>query len=120
MTDPQALSDLRVLDIATLFAGPTAATLLADFGADVIKIEHPTRPDPARTHGQSKNGVGLWWKILGRNKRAITLDLSSPEGQEVFRELVKTADVVVENFRPGTLERWNIRPERLLEINPRL
>jgi crotonobetainyl-CoA:carnitine CoA-transferase CaiB-like acyl-CoA transferase len=120
MTDPQALSDLRVLDIATLFAGPTAATLLADFGADVIKIEHPTRPDPARTHGQSKNGVGLWWKILGRNKRAITLNLSSAEGQEVFRELVKTADVVVENFRPGTLERWNIGPERLLEINPRL
>jgi crotonobetainyl-CoA:carnitine CoA-transferase CaiB-like acyl-CoA transferase len=120
MTDPRALSDLRVLDIATLFAGPTSATLLADFGADVIKIEHPTRPDPARTHGQSKNGVGLWWKILGRNKRAITLNLSSPEGQEVFLELVKTADVVVENFRPGTLERWNIGPERLLEINPRL
>ena len=120
MTGPEALSDLKVLDIATLFAGPTSATLLADFGADVIKIEHPTRPDPARTHGQSKNGVGLWWKILGRNKRAITLNLSSPEGQEVFLELVKTADVVIENFRPGTLERWGIGPERLLEINPRL
>jgi len=120
MTDPKALNDIRVLDIATLFAGPTAATLLADFGADVIKIEHPLRPDPARTHGQSKNGVGLWWKILGRNKRAITLDLSSPAGQEVFTALVRTADVVIENFRPGTLERWGIGPERLLEINPRL
>jgi len=120
MTDTKALNDLRVLDIATLFAGPTSATLLADFGADVIKIEHPKRPDPARTHGQSKNGVGLWWKILGRNKRAVTLNLSSPEGQEIFLELVKTADVVVENFRPGTLERWNIGPEKLLEVNPRL
>lgn len=120
MTDPKALSDLRVLDVATLFAGPSSATLMADFGADVIKVEHPTRPDPARTHGQSKNGVGLWWKILGRNKRAVTLNLSSPEGQEIFLELVKTADVVVENFRPGTLERWNIGPEKLLEVNPRL
>ena len=120
MTDPKALSDLRVLDVATLFAGPSSATLMADFGADVIKVEHPQRPDPARTHGQSKNGVGLWWKILGRNKRAVTLNLSSPEGQEIFLELVKTADVVVENFRPGTLERWNLSPERLLEVNPRL
>lgn len=120
MTAPKALNDLRVLDIATLFAGPTAATLLADFGADVIKIEHPTRPDPARTHGQSKNGVGLWWKILGRNKRAITLNLSAREGQEIFLELVKTADVIIENFRPGTLERWSIGPDKLLGINPRL
>lgn len=115
-----ALDDIRVLDIATLFAGPTAATIMADFGADVIKVEHPRKPDPARTHGQSKDGIGLWWKILGRNKQAITLNLSSPEGQEIFLELVKTADVVIENFRPGTLERWGIGPERLREINPRL
>jgi crotonobetainyl-CoA:carnitine CoA-transferase CaiB-like acyl-CoA transferase len=115
-----ALDDIRVLDIATLFAGPTAATILADFGADVIKVEHPHKPDPARTHGQSKNGVGLWWKILGRNKSALTLDLSSPGGQEIFLELVRTADVVIENFRPGTLERWGIGPERLREVNPRL
>jgi crotonobetainyl-CoA:carnitine CoA-transferase CaiB-like acyl-CoA transferase len=115
-----ALDDIRVLDIATLFAGPTAATIMADFGADVIKVEHPTKPDPARTHGQSKNGVGLWWKILGRNKRALTLNLSSPEGQELFLELVRTADVVIENFRPGTLERWGIGPDRLREVNPRL
>lgn len=115
-----ALDDIRVLDIATLFAGPTAATIMADFGADVIKVEHPHRPDPARTHGQSKNGIGLWWKILGRNKSALTLDLSSPEGQEIFLELVRTADVVIENFRPGTLERWGIGPDRLREANPRL
>lgn len=120
MTDARALGDLRVLDVATLFAGPSAATVMSDFGAEVIKIEHPNKPDPARTHGQSKNGVGLWWKILGRNKRAVTLNLSSPEGQEIFLELVKTADVVIENFRPGTLERWNIGPEKLLEVNPRL
>ena len=79
-----ALDDIRVLDIATLFAGPSAATVLGDFGADVIKIEHPRKPDPARTHGQSKDGIGLWWKILGRNKTAITLDLSHPDGQAVF------------------------------------
>ena len=115
-----ALDDIRVLDIATLFAGPTAATIMADFGADVIKVEHPAKPDPARTHGQSKNGIGLWWKILGRNKRALTLNLSSPEGQELFLELVRTADVVIENFRPGTLERWGIGPDRLREVNPRL
>ena len=76
----KALDDIKVLDIATLFAGPTAATIMADFGAEVIKVEHPHKPDPARTHGQSKNGVGLWWKILGRNKRSVTLNLSSPEG----------------------------------------
>ena len=120
MSTTQALDDIRVLDIATLFAGPSAATLMADFGADVVKIEHPRKPDPARTHGQSKQGVGLWWTILGRNKRAITLDLSRPDGQEVFLDLVRSADVVIENFRPGTLERWGIGPERLLEVNPRL
>jgi crotonobetainyl-CoA:carnitine CoA-transferase CaiB-like acyl-CoA transferase len=115
-----ALDDIRVLDIATLFAGPTAATIMADFGADVIKVEHPAKPDPARTHGQSKNGIGLWWKILGRNKKALTLNLSSAAGQEIFLELVRTADVVIENFRPGTLERWGIGPDRLREVNPRL
>ncbi|MBO0842259.1 MAG: CoA transferase [Nocardioides sp.] len=115
-----ALDDLLVLDIATLFAGPSAATLMADFGADVIKIEHPTRPDGARTHGQSKDGQGLWWKILGRNKRAVTLNLSHDDGRELFLALVEKADVVVENFRPGTLERWGLGPDVLLARNPRL
>ena len=115
-----ALDDLRVLDVATLFAGPTAATVLGDFGADVIKIEHPRKPDPARTHGLSKDGVGLWWPALARNKRTLTLDLSQPEGQEVFLRLVAEADVVIENFRPGTLERWNLSYDRLSAANPGL
>ena len=102
-----ALAGLRVLDVSTLFAGPLAATMLGDFGADVIKVEHPQgRPGPQPR--PSKDGVGLWWKMLGRNKRGITLYLGSPEGQEVFRRLVATADVVIENFRPGTLERWGL------------
>jgi crotonobetainyl-CoA:carnitine CoA-transferase CaiB-like acyl-CoA transferase len=114
-----ALDGLRVLDVATLFAGPLAATLLGDHGAEVIKIEHP-RGDPSRTHGAQRDGVGLWWKMLGRNKKSITLVLSTPEGQELFRALAADADVVIENFRPGTLERWNLGPDVLHEINPGL
>ncbi|MCD2186541.1 CaiB/BaiF CoA transferase family protein [Actinomycetospora soli] len=114
-----ALAGLKVLDVATLFAGPLAATLLGDHGADVIKVEHP-RGDPSRTHGAAKDGVGLWWKMLGRNKRSITLVLSTPEGQEVFRELAADADVIIENFRPGTLERWGLGPDVLRERNPGL
>ncbi|QFU92146.1 CaiB/BaiF CoA-transferase family protein [Amycolatopsis sp. YIM 10] len=114
-----ALSGIRVLDTATLFAGPLAATVLADFGAEVIKIEHPNG-DPVRSHGAQRDGVGLWWKMLGRGKEAITLYLGSPEGQEVFRRLVADADVVIENFRPGTLERWGLGYDELREINPGL
>jgi formyl-CoA transferase len=114
-----ALSGIRVLDTATLFAGPLAATLLADYGAEVIKIEHP-RGDPVRTHGAQRDGVGLWWKMLGRGKKAMTLYLGSPEGQELFRSMAADADVVIENFRPGTLERWGLGPDELREINPRL
>ncbi|CUU54162.1 Crotonobetainyl-CoA:carnitine CoA-transferase CaiB [Parafrankia irregularis] len=114
------LSDLTVLDCSTLFAGPLAATVLGDFGAEVIKIEHPEKGDPSRTHGHSKNGVGLWWKMLGRNKRAVTLNLGRPEGAEILRGLVAGADVLIENFRPGTLERWGLGPDVLHEINPRL
>jgi crotonobetainyl-CoA:carnitine CoA-transferase CaiB-like acyl-CoA transferase len=114
-----ALAGLRVLDVSTLFAGPLAATMLGDFGAEVIKVEHP-KGDPVRYHGASKDGVGLWGKVVGRNKRGITLYLGSPEGQDVFRRLVATADVVVENFRPGTLERWGLGYEELSRINPGL
>lgn len=114
-----ALSGLRVLDVSTLFAGPLAATMLGDFGAEVVKIEHP-KGDPVRYHGASKDGVGLWGKVVGRNKRGITLYLGSPEGQKVFRRLVATADVVIENFRPGTLERWGLGYEELSRINPGL
>jgi crotonobetainyl-CoA:carnitine CoA-transferase CaiB-like acyl-CoA transferase len=113
------LQDLRVLDVATLFAGPMAATMLGDFGADVIKIEHP-KGDPVRKHGHSKDGVNLWWKLIGRNKRCITLNLSQPEGQEMLLRLAEQSDVLIENFRPGTLERWNLSPERLQQANPGL
>ncbi|WP_446034742.1 CaiB/BaiF CoA transferase family protein [Streptomyces olivaceus] len=117
---PGPLTGLRVLDLATLFAGPLAATMLGDFGAEVIKVEHPTRPDPSRGHGPSKDGVGLWWKVLGRNKSAITLDLSRPAGRATLLRLAATADVVVENFRPGTLEKWDLGWEELSAVNPRL
>lgn len=111
---------MRVLDVSTLFAGPLAATFLGDFGADVIKIEHPSMPDASRGHGPQKDGVNLWWKTLGRNKRTVTIDLSADAGAEVLLRLVEGADVMIENFRPGTLERWGLSPERLLEVNPRL
>ncbi|MFD0002666.1 CaiB/BaiF CoA transferase family protein [Streptomyces sp. NPDC127178] len=114
------LTGLRVLDLATLFAGPLAATMLGDFGAEVVKVEHPEKPDPSRGHGPSKDGVGLWWKVLGRNKRTITLNLSKPGGRATLLRLVATADVVVENFRPGTLEKWDLGWPELSAANPRL
>ncbi|MFD9330082.1 CaiB/BaiF CoA transferase family protein [Streptomyces sp. NPDC060065] len=114
------LTGLRVLDLATLFAGPLAATMLGDFGAEVIKVEHPAKPDPSRGHGPSKDGIGLWWKLLGRNKRTITLDLSKPGGRETLLRLAATADVVIENFRPGTLEKWDLGWAELSAANPRL
>ncbi|MBT2487007.1 CoA transferase [Streptomyces sp. ISL-96] len=119
-TTPAPLTGLRVLDLATLFAGPLAATMLGDFGADVIKVEHPTRPDPSRGHGPSKDGIGLWWKLLGRNKRTITLDLSAPTGRDALLRLAATTDVIIENFRPGTLEKWGLGPTELSAANPRL
>ncbi|MDN3247718.1 CoA transferase [Streptomyces sp. ZSW22] len=117
---PAPLTGLRVIDLATLFAGPLAATMLGDFGAEVIKVEHPRRPDPSRGHGPSKDGIGLWWKVLGRNKRTITLDLSKPAGRATLLRLAATADVVVENFRPGTLEKWDLGWDELSAVNPRL
>lgn len=114
------LDGVRVLDVSTLFAGPLAATFLGDFGADVVKVEHPRRPDASRGHGQAKDGVNLWWKTLGRNKRTLTLDLSTPEGGALLVDLARTADVLVENFRPGTLERWGLGPDVLLAANPAL
>ncbi|MFP1623830.1 CaiB/BaiF CoA transferase family protein [Streptomyces sp. 5K101] len=119
-TPPAPLAGLRVLDLATLFAGPLCATLLGDFGAEVIKVEHPTRPDPSRGHGPAKDGIGLWWKVLGRNKRTVTLDLSTPGGRATLLRLARTADVVVENFRPGTLEKWGLGWDELNAANPRL
>ncbi|WP_030748255.1 CaiB/BaiF CoA-transferase family protein [Streptomyces griseus] len=114
------LAGLRVLDLATLFAGPLAAMMLGDFGADVVKVEHPRKPDPSRGHGPAKDGIGLWWKVLGRNKRTVTLDLSAPGGRDALLRLAADADVIVENFRPGTLERWGLGWEELSAVNPRL
>ncbi len=114
---PLALAGIRVVEAATLFAGPLAATFLGDLGADVTKIEHPRQPDPARHHGPSKDGVGLWWKVIGRNKRTATIDLSTAGGQDLFRRLARRADVVIENFRPGTLERWGLGYEELTVQN---
>ncbi len=113
------LTGLRIIDAATLFAGPMAAMLLGDFGAEVIKVEHP-RGDPVRDHGYQKDGINLWWKMLSRNKKTVTCNLSTPQGQDLMRRLVETSDVLIENFRPGTLERWNLSPDNLLELNPGL
>lgn len=114
------LTGLRVIDLATLFAGPLCATMLGDFGADVIKVEHPGKPDPSRGHGPTKDGVGLWWKLLGRNKRNLTLDLACPGGRDLLLRLAADTDVIIENFRPGTLERWGLGPAELHAVNPRL
>jgi crotonobetainyl-CoA:carnitine CoA-transferase CaiB-like acyl-CoA transferase len=119
VTHASPVEGLRILDVATLFAGPLVATFLGDFGAEVIKVEHP-KGDPIRGHGHVKNGAGLWAKMVNRNKRTITLDLSKPEAQAILRQLAGTADVLIENFRPGTLERWNLGPDQLLADNPRL
>ncbi len=115
----QALAGIKVIDAATVIAGPTIGMLLGDFGADVLKIEHP-RGDVLRNTGAQKDGVGLWFKMANRNKRAITLCLSKPKGAELFKEMIKTTDVLIENFRTGTMEKWGLGWEELRKINPRL
>jgi len=114
------LSDIVVLEAGTMISSGTIGRLLADFGATVVKIEHPQKGDPLRDLPPKKDGVGLWWKYLSRNKKAITLDLSSQKGQTVFEDLACEADVVIENFRPGTLERWNLGYDILTDVNPDL
>ncbi|OZC78967.1 acyl-CoA transferase [Rhodococcus sp. 06-418-5] len=118
MTGP--LEGIKVLDISTILAGPLVAQILGDFGAEVIKIEHPTKPDGMRGHGLDKDGHPLWWTMIGRNKRTVTLDLGNSRGGAIFRRLAAEADVVVENFRPGTLERWGLGYDVLSELNPGL
>ncbi|MET7472165.1 CoA transferase [Micromonospora sp. NPDC005222] len=114
------LHGIRVLDVSTILAGPLCCQLLGDYGADVVKIEHPVAGDSMRGHGEAKDGVPLWWKEISRNKRTVGLSLSDPDGADLFLRLAATADVVVENFRPGTLERWGVGPDRLHEVNPGL
>ncbi len=116
-----ALDDLRVIEMGQLLAGPFAGQLFADFGADVVKLEPPGVGDPMREWGREKpHGKSLWWPIVARGKRSVTCDLRTPDGQQIVRDLVAKADVLIENFRPGTLERWNLSPELLWEINPKL
>jgi crotonobetainyl-CoA:carnitine CoA-transferase CaiB-like acyl-CoA transferase len=117
---PFPLRGIRVLDAGTVIGAPGVATRLGDFGADVIKVEDPGVGDTTRAFGWRVGGVALWWKLIGRNKRPITLKLSHPKGRDLLLRLVEGADVLVESFRPGTLERWDLGPERLLERNPRL
>lgn len=113
------LKGLKVIDCATLFAGPLISTLMGDFGADVIKIEHPSG-DPIRNMGYKKDGHGLWWKVAGRNKRCIALDLKAAADAELFKALIAEADILVENFRTGTLESWGLGWDVLSAINPKL
>ena len=116
---PTPLGGLRVVDASTIIAGPLCCQILGDFGADVIKVEHPAG-DGMRGHGAQKDGVPLWWKEISRNKRTVGIDLGTSAGAEVFARLATGADVVVENFRPGTLERWGLAPGRLRADNPGL
>lgn len=113
-----ALSDIKVLEMGQLIAGPFCGQLLGDMGAEVIKVEMPEVGDPLRQWG--RGDVCLWWEVVARNKKSVSLDLRTLKGQELIRGLVKNVDILIENFRPGTLERWNLSPESLLEINPRL
>ena len=115
------LDDIRVIEMGSLLAGPFCGQLFGDFGAEVIKIEDPKSGDPLRQWGREKpQGQSLWWPIVGRNKKSITINLRAPEGQDLVRKLVAEADVLLENFRPGTLERWGLSPEELWKINPGL
>jgi len=118
---PGPLADLRVIELGTLIAGPFCGQLMGDFGAEVIKVEAPGQGDPMRQWGRAMpGGKSLWWPVIARNKKAITLDLRQPEGQSILRELVTKSDVVIENFRPGTLEKWNLGYDALAAVNPRL
>lgn len=113
------LHGVKIVEFAHVIAGPLAGTLMADLGADVVHVEDPKAGDPGRHQGPTKNGVHLWWKVSARNKRSVTLDLRHPEGQEVARQLVEWADVVITNFRVDTLKRWGLDWESVHAMNPR-
>jgi formyl-CoA transferase len=114
------LAGLKVVELGQLIAGPFAAKTLADFGADVVKIEPPGAGDPLRNWRLLKNGTSVWWQVQSRNKRSLALDLRNPEAQDIVRQLAAEADVLIENFRPGALEGWGLDPQQLVAINPRL
>jgi formyl-CoA transferase len=121
MNSPLPLDDIRVVELGQLLAGPFCGQLLGDFGAEVIKVEDPGRGDPMRQWGREKPyGKSLWWPVVARNKKSVTANLRTEQGQDLVRGLLAEADVLVENFRPGTLERWGLGPEQLWEVNPGL
>ena len=117
---PLPLQGIKVIELGTLIAGPFCARLLAEFGAEVIKIEPPGSGDPLRKWRKLHQGTSLWWYAQARNKKSVTLDLRQPEAQEIVRKLAKGADIVVENFRPGAMEKWGLGWERLSKLNPGL
>jgi formyl-CoA transferase len=117
---PQVLAGIRVIELGQLIAGPFCGKTLGDFGADVIKVEPPGLGDPLRKWRVLKDGTSLWWQVQSRNKRSITLDLRKPEGQEIVRKLVAEADVLIENFKPGSMEEWGLGWEALSAVNPGL
>ena len=121
MTTAQGpLSGLRVLDLSIIVAGGTASSLLADFGAEVVKIERPGTGDPLRNWGPFANGVSLWWKVHSRNKKSITLNLGVPEGQDLLKKQAAKTEILLEGFRPGAMERWGLGPDALQAVNPKL
>jgi len=118
---PGPLAGVRVIELGMLLAGPFTGRLLGDMGAEIVKIEPPGQPDPLREWGKARyNGRSLWWPVQSRNKKCCTLNLRTPKGQELLLRLAAESDVLVENFRPGTLEKWNLGPDRLWETNPGL
>ncbi|MEZ5819128.1 MAG: CoA transferase [Hyphomicrobiaceae bacterium] len=114
-----ALSGLRVLELGSMLAGPFAGTLLGDFGAEVIKAEKPGVPDALRQWPPHKGEVALWWKTMARNKKLVTLDIGTAKGRDLAERLIAVSDVVIENFKPGTMERWGLDPARMLQMHPR-
>jgi formyl-CoA transferase len=118
---PGPLAGVRVIELGMLLAGPFTGRLLGDMGAEIIKVEPPGQPDPMREWGKARyEGRSLWWPVQSRNKKCVTLDLRQERGQALLRDLVRHSDVLVENFRPGTLEKWELGPDRLWEVNPQL
>jgi len=120
MSEGGPLAGVRVLDCSTMIAAPTTAATLADFGAEIIKLERPGIGDTVRRFGAQRRGQGLYWKALSRNKKSVALDFHTPKAQELLLRWLPSFDVFIENFRPGTLERWNLSPDRLLEAAPHL
>ena len=121
MTTAQGpLAGLKVLDLSIIVAGGTASSLMADFGAEVVKVERPGTGDPLRNWGPFANGVSLWWKVHSRNKKSVTLNLGTSNGQDLLKKLAVEADVLIEGFRPGAMEKWGLGPDDLLKVNPKL